>query len=97
MRDGGLGAHAAAAASAVEVDETYIGREAGEPKPKRGHGPMHNVRRCTLVRARSGSARSFHRGRQYQAKSSFRSSARTFSREPRVMTDEASWYRSLRK
>ncbi|MBN8935902.1 MAG: IS1595 family transposase [Rhizobiales bacterium] len=91
MRDGTL-APMGGQGGVVEIDETFIGRLDGMPKGKQGGWAHKNVV-LTLVE-RGGSARSFHIGSTSMAEilPIVHTNVR---RESAVMTDEASWYRSL--
>jgi hypothetical protein len=77
----------------VEVDETYIGRIKGQPT-RRG-GASHKNTVLTLVE-RGGSARSFHVDgtRHADVAPILRANV---SRESALMSDEASWYKSVGK
>lgn len=88
MRDGKL-APMGGSGKIVEVDETYIGRLHGVPKPKRGGGAHKNIV-LTLVE-RGGSARSFHIDSTSIADIApiLRTNIR---RESKLMTDEARHY-----
>ncbi|WGS20815.1 MULTISPECIES: IS1595 family transposase [unclassified Bradyrhizobium] len=88
MRDGKL-APMGGNGKIVEVDETYIGRLKGMPKPKKG-GAAHKNIVLTLVE-RGGSARSFHIDSTSIADIApiLRTNIR---RESKLMTDEARHY-----
>jgi transposase-like protein len=78
----------------VEVDETYIGRLEGVPKPKHG-GLRHKNMVMTLVE-RGGGARSFHM--DGMAISDMMPILRkNIARETRVVTDEAKSYYDVGK
>lgn len=93
MRDGTL-APMGGSGSAVEVDETFIGRIEGAPKHFSAGWAHKNVV-LTLVE-RGGSARSFHVAgtRVADIVPIVRTNIR---RESDLMTDEASWYKRLGK
>jgi transposase-like protein len=77
----------------VEIDETYIGRLEGVPKPKRGLRHKNMV--LTLVE-RGGEARSFHM--DGMAISDFMPILRkNIARETRIVTDEAKSYYDVGK
>ncbi len=76
----------------VEADETFIGREPGRKK-QRGYG--HKMKVLSLVDRTSGRARSFvvdkvHRDTLLPI------IRENVAREAHMMTDEASWYRTLK-
>jgi transposase-like protein len=73
---------------AVEVDETFIGRQEGQPKRRAGGGHKNVV--LSLVE-RGGSARSFHVDGTRIADLAPIIRANV-SRESSLMTDEAVWY-----
>jgi hypothetical protein len=75
----------------VEVDETYIGRLAGQPKRHAGYGHKNTV--LTLVE-RDGQARSFHiEGTTAgQLVPIIRAN---INRETDLMTDGARWYKTV--
>jgi len=89
MRDGKL-APMGGQGGVVEIDETYIGKQAGHEKVRGAH---HKNIVLTLVE-RGGSARSFHIGSTSMAEvlPIVHTNVR---RESVVMTDEASWYKTL--
>lgn len=91
MRDGGL-ASFGQGGGAVEVDETYIGRKAGAGNPKGGWG--HKMAVLGLIDRNSGQSRFFHvdGGKEIQG-----IVLANLSREARLMTDEASMYRTIGK
>jgi transposase-like protein len=75
----------------VEADETFIGRQAGQPKRRAGFGHKNAV--LTLVE-RGGAARSFHVDgvRIADIAPIVR---RNIAREAKLMTDEATQYREI--
>ena len=80
------------AGSAVEVDETFIGRLEGQPQ-RRGSGTAHKNTVLTLVE-RGGSARSFHiEGTRIGDIQPIVSAH--ISRESKLMTDEFAAYRYI--
>jgi transposase-like protein len=91
MRAGGL-TPMGGSGKTVEVDETYIGRLEGVPKPKRGGGAHKNVV-LTLVE-RGGSVRSFHIDSTSVAQI-IPIIRENVKRESIVMTDEAPVYNQL--
>lgn len=92
MRDGSL-APMGGSGKPVEVDETYIGRQEGQPKTFRSGAHKNMV--LTLVE-RGGSARSFHVDGHTVA--SIVPILRTnIRRESDLMTDEALHYRAVGK
>jgi transposase-like protein len=91
MRSGGLLPPMGSNGGAVEVDETYIGRLQGQPV--RYGGATHKNTVLTLVE-RGGSVRSFHvdSTRIADVAPIIRAN---ISREAKLMTDEAPWYREV--
>jgi transposase-like protein len=91
MRSGGLLPPMGGSGKIVEADETYIGRLRGQPV--RVGGSTHKNTVLTLVE-RGGSARSFHIN-----STSIADVApivrENISRESRLMTDEANWYKEV--
>jgi transposase-like protein len=87
MRDGSL-APLGGGGGTVEVDETYIGRVGGVPKPKGGSSHKNVV--LTLVE-RGGSARSFHIDSVSVADISPIVAANV-ARETKMMTDQGASY-----
>jgi transposase-like protein len=81
------------AGETVEVDETFIGRQEGQPKRKSGWGHKNTV--LTLVE-RGGSARSFHVDGVRVADIAPIVRA-NLARESKLMTDEATYYREVGK
>jgi transposase-like protein len=79
----------------VEVDETFIGRIAGAPKPTRGGASSYKNTVLTLVE-RGGAARSFHVDSTSIADLIPVVNANV-ARETAMMTDQASWYKNLNK
>jgi transposase-like protein len=92
MRTGGL-APMGGPGSIVEIDETFIGRQEGQPKRRAGAGHKNVV--LTLVE-RDGRARSFHVSSTTIA-SLLPVIRENISRESTVMTDEHVSYRRLGK
>ncbi|MBR1207092.1 MULTISPECIES: IS1595 family transposase [unclassified Bradyrhizobium] len=92
MRSGGLLPPLGGGAKTVEVDETYIGRPVGAPKKGR-HGVSNKNTVLTLVE-RGGSVRSFHVDGVRIADIAPIITA-NISRESKLMTDEAGWYKEL--
>jgi transposase-like protein len=92
MRDGSL-APMGGTGGTVEIDETIIGKLKGAPKRIRRGGTQWRNVVMTLVE-RGGSARSFHIDGTSLADVLPIIHANV-KRESVVMTDEASWYRSL--
>jgi transposase-like protein len=93
MRTGGLGPMGGPG-EIVEIDETFIGKQDGAPhQTYRGYGQQFRNVVMTLV-TRGGSARSFHIDgtTSGQMLPIIRANIQA---ETAVMTDEASWYRSL--
>src|SRR5258707_1279194 len=90
MRLGGL-SPLGGGGKTVEADETYIGRLKGQPI--RTGGPAHKNTVMTLVE-RGGSARSFHIDgtRIADVAPIIRAN---ISREAKLMTDEAAWYKEV--
>lgn len=88
MRSGDL-APFGSAGGAVEVDETYIGKKAGVPKARAGHG--HKLGVLSLVDRATGTMRSFtfDNARADEIHPIIRAN---ISREARSMTDEARMY-----
>ena len=91
MREGGL-APFGTDGGAVEVDETYIGKRKGFGNPKGGHA--HKMAVLALVDRESGKCRMFNvengAGKLIQP-----IVLNNLAREARLMTDEASMYRSI--
>jgi len=77
----------------VEVDETFIGKLDGVPKPK--HGKAHKNIVVTLVE-RGGEARSFH-STGYRRKDMEAILLTNLDKETTLMTDEAPHYRAVGK
>jgi transposase-like protein len=77
----------------IEADETFIGRQEGQPKPRAGWGHKNAV--MTLVE-RGGSARSFHveSTRRADVEGIMRANIR---KESRLVTDEARHYTAIGK
>jgi transposase-like protein len=92
MRSGGLLPPMGGDGKTVEIDETYIGRLEGQPKPPKG-GAAHKNVVLTLVE-RGGAARSFHVDSTSVAQI-VPIVRQNVHRETIVMTDEAPVYRSL--
>ncbi|MGA2485829.1 MAG: IS1595 family transposase [Roseiarcus sp.] len=87
MRDGGL-SPLGGGGGTVEIDETYIGRVEGVPKPRGGSSHKNVV--LTLVE-REGSARSFHIDRVSIADMAPIIHA-NIARETKIMTDQGAAY-----
>jgi transposase-like protein len=79
----------------IEIDETYVGHLDGQPKKKKGRtgGSTHKNTVLTLVE-RGGSARSFHIDDATIANIA-PIIRENISRESRLMTDEANWYKEV--
>jgi transposase-like protein len=75
---------------AVEVDETYIGREPGYPKGKSAY--HHKLKVLSLIDRNTGRARSIHMD-NVNTKQVGLVVAANLSREAALMTDEAPYYR----
>lgn len=75
----------------VEVDETYIGREPGRKKNK---GWGHKMKVVSLVDRTTGQSRNFVVDKMNKA-TLLPILRENIAKEARVMTDEASWYRTL--
>jgi transposase-like protein len=88
MRSGGLLPPMGGAGGVVEIDETYIGRLQGQPV--RPGGSTHKNTVLTLVE-RGGGARSFH----IDGATVANVVRANISRESRIMTDEAFFYREV--
>lgn len=89
MREGDLAPPMGSGGGVVEADETFIGTKEGKRKAKSGYG--HKMVVMTLVE-RGGKARSFqieHAGRE----AAERIIGENVSKEARLMTDSASYYR----
>ena len=94
MRDGSL-APMGGSGKTVEVDETIIGYQAGANSKTKGWSTQYSNIVLTLVE-RKGSARSFHI--DGTTLGTLLPIIRTnISRENHLMTDEASWYKSVGK
>lgn len=91
MRDG-FNDPLGGAGQTIEVDETYIGRKQGVPV---GSGGGHKHKVVTIVE-RGGKARSFHTTASYsdEIRDILVVNA---SRESKLMTDEARWYKPVGK
>ena len=90
MRAGGLAVPMGSGGGIVEADETFIGRKEGARRPKAGYG--HKMVVMSLVE-RGGKVRSFQidqAGREAARKII----AENVSREARLMTDSASYYKA---
>jgi transposase-like protein len=92
MRSGGL-APMGGPGTIVEIDETFVGRQEGQPKRRSGFGHKNVV--LTLVE-RGGVARSFHIADTTMARL-LPVIRDNISRESQVMTDELLAYRKLGK
>ena len=93
MRSGDL-APFGAGGGAVEVDETYIGKRKGFGNPKGGHA--HKMAVLALVDRDSGKCRMFN-VEGGSAKLIHPIVLNNLDREARLMTDEASMYRTIGK
>jgi len=91
MRTGGLAPPMGGGGGVVEVDETYIGRRAGEPTPR--GGSAHKCAVLTLVN-RQGEARSFHVEHANTA-NVMPIIKKNLSAEAVAITDESAIYRRL--
>jgi transposase-like protein len=90
MRDGKL-APMGGTGGIVEVDETYIGRQAGQGVDKTGY---HNKNMVVTLVERGGSARSFHTD-GHSIASIVPIVRENIKRESRLMTDKALHYRRV--
>ena len=93
MRDGAL-APFGSTGGAVEVDETFIGRDKQNPYVKLGRGYSHKLKVLSLVDRTSGRARSYVVN-DLKVKTIAPILAENVSREARLMTDEATFYKGL--
>lgn len=87
MRSGDLGPFGMGG-GIVEADETYIGREPGEPV---GRGGNHKMKVLSLVDRDTGRSRSIVMD-NINSKTVTAIVNQNLSREARLVTDEASWY-----
>lgn len=78
----------------VEVDETFIGREPGKIKSKNARGVHHKMKVLALVDRTTGQSRNFVVD-NVDKHTILPILRENIAREAHVMTDEASWYRSL--
>ena len=81
------------AGETVEVDETFIGRQEGQPKRRAGYGHKNTV--LTLVQ-RGGSARSFHVD-SVRVADIAPVIRENLKRESAMMTDEGTYYHQVGK
>jgi transposase-like protein len=93
MRTGGLLPPMGEGGGAVEVDETFIGRVKGEPVRA---GSLHKNAVLSLLDRDSGQVRSFHidAATANEVTPIIRAN---LSKEARLMTDRATWYRKVGK
>lgn len=87
MRSGDLGPFGMGG-GIVEADETYIGREPGEPV---GRGGSHKMKVLSLIDRDTGRSRSIVMD-NINSKTVTAIVNQNLSREARLVTDEASWY-----
>lgn len=81
---------------AVEVDETFIGREPGEKGRKAAHsrGGQHKMKVLSLVDRETGQARSFVLD-HISTTTILPIVRENMAKEARLMTDEGAWYRPV--
>jgi transposase-like protein len=77
----------------VEADETYFGAKDGKRK-RAGHGHKHTV--FALVE-RGGSVKSFHLDGPEKTSVQITAALKDVSKDARIMTDNARWYRNIMK
>ena len=88
MRDGNLNVPFGGGGTAVEADETFIGREPGKPKMRAYH---HKMKVLSLVNRESGQARSAVVD-DLKPRTVVPVHCENIAKEARVMTDEAGHY-----
>lgn len=81
---------------AVEVDETFIGREPGQTKKKGARSFHHKMKVLTLVDRETGRAQSFVVDKVNQGVI-LPILRENIAREARIMTDEGKWYRNVKE